>query len=65
MLDDMLALASSVCWLALSRPDRHVRASLLGTWLITLCCAVLCCAVLCYMLDANMLALEAGCAFVI
>ena len=36
----MLVLANSVCLLALSRSDRHVRASLLCAWLIALCCAV-------------------------
>ena len=42
MLDDMLALANSVCLLALSRSDRHVLALLLRAGLIALCCVVLC-----------------------
>ena len=42
MLDDMLALANSVCLLALSRSDRHVLGLLLCAGLIALCCAVLC-----------------------
>ena len=40
MLDDMLALANSVCLLALSRSDRHVLALLLCAGLIARCCAV-------------------------
>ena len=41
MLDEMLALATSVCLLALSHSDRRVRASLLCAWLVALCCAAL------------------------
>ena len=41
MLDDMLALANSVCLLALPRFDRHVLGLLLCAGLIALCCAVL------------------------
>ena len=42
MLDDMLAVANSVCLLALlSLSDRRVRAPLLCAWLTALRCAVL------------------------
>ena len=37
MLDYVLALANSVCLLALPPSDRVVRASLLCAWLIALC----------------------------
>ena len=39
MLDEMLALANSVCLLALSRSGRHVLALLLCAGLIGPCCA--------------------------
>ena len=42
MLDNMLARANSVCFLALSRSDRRVLALLL----VRVDCAALCCAVL-------------------
>ena len=40
MLDDMLALANSVCLLVLSRSGRHVLVLLLCAELIAPCCAV-------------------------
>ena len=60
MLDVMLALANSVCLLALSRPVRHVRASLLCAWLVALCCAVVCCG---RCLKTTCYALGTGCTF--
>ena len=46
MLGDTLALANSVCLLALSRSGGHALASLLFVWLSALSCAVLCCEML-------------------
>ena len=42
----VLSLANSVCWLALSRSDRHILAFICFSALCRPDCAVLCCAVL-------------------